>query len=105
MQHTFNQPIYFTGKDGEMRIVAEAEMMAELVGAPENFAVVALYAFELAPGCPRYEIKRDDPEYELCVLYLRLNPQERERIAEEWPADERVRESVVNEHSTHWGSP
>jgi len=106
MQFTFQQPIYESGSDGALRIVAEAEKMAELSGHPGSFHVDAIYGFEVAPGSPRFEYSRHSPEFLLAELYIRTNPQERERIADEWPEDELpVRRYAGNEHSTHWGRP
>jgi hypothetical protein len=105
MQFHFHHPLYMTGADGVMRQVAEAEMMAELTGSPTAFEIDALYAFEFAPGTPRYEIKPMSPEFHLVEHYIRSNPQEVARIADEWPDDERPRRSVVNEHSTYVGAP
>jgi hypothetical protein len=105
MQFFFQHPIFMTGTDGAMRQVAEAEMMAELFGSPTAFEIEAIYAFEFAPGTPRYEIKPMSPEFHLVEHYIRSNPQEVERIADEWPDDERPRASRVHEHSTHIGAP
>jgi hypothetical protein len=105
MQFLFHHPLFMMGADGSPRQVAEAEMMAELTGSPTDFEIEALYAFEFAPGTPRYEIKRNTPEFMLADLYLRSNPQERDRILDEWPDDERPRAPRVHEHSTHLGAP
>jgi hypothetical protein len=101
MQFNFHQPIYWGG-----RIAGEIEMMAELSGSPDDPSIDALYAIELAPGYPRYEIKPGTPEFDIAKVYLQSNPQELARITDEWPEDEtpRVR-SVISEHSTYYGRP
>jgi len=100
MQFHFQQPVMWGGRLG-----AEIDMMAELSGSPGDFHVDAFYAFELAPGGPRYEIARHSYEFALAELYIRSNPQELERIADEWPDDVPRRRSVGNEHSTYAGRP
>lgn len=99
MEFHFQHPLHWGG-----RIGAEVEMMAELSGSPDDPNVDALYAYELAPGNPRYEIERDSFEWKLACMYLLSNRQELERIADEWPDDERPRASRGHEHSTMWSA-
>ena len=98
MQFHFQCPVMWGGRQA-----GEIEMLAELSGSPDDPNIDALYAYEFAPGSPRYEIERETPEFHIAAHYLLSNPQERGLIVDKWPADERPRRSAVHEHSTHWG--
>ena len=101
MRFSFQCPVYWGGRQA-----AEIDMVAELSGSPDDPVIEALYVFELAPGNPRYELKIGTPEFSIAKCYLGSNPQEQQRIADEWPEEELPRRrSLVSEHSTMWGRP
>ncbi len=86
-------------------IICQAEMMAELIGSPEDPLIEALYLYEDGTT-KRVELQPSELEFKMAAEYLGSSPQERELIADKWPEDVSPRRrSVGNEHSTYVGRP